>query len=153
MIPLGIDPAVKKHALAYRTGKVWNYHYSDKDELEEDLMLAKTLSGVTDVFYEGPYLATFGIAKRPNPLTYRVLVELMTETRRVVESCGLIWHEVNPMTWKSACFTMGRYFPKTRDEQKKASLLRASDIVKHEVEDDNLADAICIAEWAERTQG
>lgn len=101
---------------------------------------------VTHVAYELPYMGK-------NVASFQRLAEV----RAIVEACarneGLLWIPVNPSQWQSACLSVGRgrgTAGQKRDIVKPLAMRYARDVIGADPPSQDIADAICIHEYARR---
>lgn len=145
---IGIDPSLRRTGWAYiawrGATRYWvcgTFRGDDHDAATEVLARAAQ-SGVTHAAIETVYLGR-------NFKTVTTLSEVIGSIKSWCWGAKIQTMDAPAMKWKSAMLTMGGCLPQGRKEQKAASMKVARMLMASPANNDE-ADAVCIAAWAQR---
>lgn len=101
--------------------------------------------GVTDLYYELPYMGK-------NVASFQRLVEVQSLVEATAKAAGIRFHGVNPSQWQAACVSVGRGSrgSGTREVIKARAMLYAHDVLGFAPATQDLADAVCLYQYAAR---
>jgi Holliday junction resolvasome RuvABC endonuclease subunit len=138
MIILGVDPSTERPAFSKikvdRAGRVRILKYGKPDKLTMGVWLSLSMDA-DYVYLEDQYLGT-------NYASSKKLTFSAGELSGVAKLANAKVRLVPPSTWQSIMLGVARQAK--REERKKISKVVASDIVKKQITDADIADAICI---------
>lgn len=136
---IALDPSVRKGVAWAIRRNDGEWRYGKAAGLDDLTLTPFVVRGGTHAVIEGQYLG-------PNARTFGDLSAVRGRLEAQCEAVGLIVGTVNPQRWKSAMLTVNGRRPRTRKEQKAAAKWVASLLTGTRITDDDIADAVCIAE-------
>ena len=148
MIIIAIDPDTKRIGYSIWENehlKSWGLIDRDEEFLDKMHKLSTTYDKDTRVLViEGQWLHPR--ASKRNVLTFERLVEVRASITTIFECNGWIPIVVQPQTWQTNVLQCSSQTK--RVDRKRYSMRLASELAGQEIDNHNIADAICLGYWA-----
>lgn len=141
---VGIDPSASATGMAHRSDGVW-YYQTDGIERWRSIhsFLANTRDGAFKLMIEGQFVGL-------NPRNALLLATVKGRIVQMAVEMGYDVQEVEPKKWQKEILGVPG---NAKTAERKAASIEYVKALGVNTDDDNIADAICIAVYAERMFG